>query len=284
MNFKYYFSAFAICGAFILSSCENKPASSSEEPDSPVHRLNCPDSVLVYDIAEDGTEKLSCVWHCQYDTNGNNTKRVRYSAHDFSVADGKIEMRYDAQNNLLERQEWWSFAGYEEKYLLKSTQWVMTYNSEGKMATMQMNFWYGDEESEPSKNAVYTWPDNCHATADIYAYNYMGDPTDWKLVDKAEYTYTNHGDIAYEKYTFQYYISESARNNPIEYFYEYDQHDNVISYKLVNSGSLEQYDTYSYTYDAEGNILVKYIYTNSSGEPVLKSKEVSSYLSLPDVH
>lgn len=275
MNFKYYFSVLTAIGCmFILSSCENKSASSSEEPVPSVCRLNCPDSVLVYGIAKDGKENLSCVWHYQYDANGNKIVSVRYSARDFSMADSKIEMQYDAHNNLLERQDW--SCNYGAKTLYKSTQWLMTYYPDDKMATMQMNFWYG-EESTPGKNAIYFWSDDTHADADIYAYHYMGDTTEWKLVDKAEYTYTSHGDVAYEKYIFSYYTIESASDKPIEYFFEYDQHNNATSYKLINSGRLEQYDTYSYTYDADGNILVKHTYTNTSGEPVLKTKEVYFY-------
>ena len=82
MNFKYYFSVLTAIGCmFILSSCENKSASSSEEPVPSVCRLNCPDSVLVYGIAKDGKENLSCVWHYQYDANGNK-KASRTSDYD----------------------------------------------------------------------------------------------------------------------------------------------------------------------------------------------------------
>lgn len=273
MNFKYYFFALATIGALLFSACKNNAGTT--EPVPPVYCLSCPDSVLVYNIANDGTEKRSCVWRYQYDANGNNTLRVRYSGQNFSVADSKIEMRYDAHNNLLERQNW-SF-DYNEKTLYKSTQFLMTYYPDDKMATMQMIFWYGREIPKPGKNAVYTWSDDTHATTDVYEYHFMGDTTEWKLVDKAEYTYTANGDIAYEKYIFYYYISEAARNNPLEYFCEYDHHNNATSYKMINSGRLEQYDTYSYTYDADGNILVKFIYTNSSGEPVLQTKEYYYY-------
>lgn len=274
MNFKYYFPALVLTCVFLLSSCENKSASSSEEPVPSVCRLNCPDSVLVYGIAKDGKENLSCVWHYQYDANGNNIVRVRYSAWDFSVADSKIEMQYDAHNNLLERQDW--SCNYGAKTLYKSTQWLMTYYPDDKMATMQMNFWYG-EESTPGKNAIYSWLDDTHATTDVYAYHYMGDTTEWKLVDKAEYIYNADGNITYEKYIFSYYTSESARDKPIEYFFEYDRYGNCSSYKDVSYGKLWQYDTYAYSYDSDGNILVKRTYSNLSGEPVLQTKEVYFY-------
>ena len=278
MNFKYYFSVLAaICCAFILSSCENNPASSSaEEPVPAAQRQNCPDSVYVYNIYIGGIEELDYVLYYQYDANGNAIQSLKNPT-SLYVPKHKTEMRYDARNNLIEQQEWSCWANLsEDSTWYKSTQRVMTYNTDDKIATSQIYYWDGREVPEQGKKSCYTWLDDTHATADVYAYHYMGDTTEWKLVDRAEYTYTPNGDVAYEKYILTYYLTDSTNYQPIEYFCEYDSHNNVVLYKSTFMGAGEC-DTYSYTYDEEGNILVKNTYTTTSDESVLKNKAVYYY-------
>lgn len=270
MNFKYYFFVLTAIGCmFIFSSCENKSASSSEEPVPSVRRLNCPDSVYIM-TAQDTVGTPFFIDYYQYDANGNMLCRLTYNVKIQQYTE-KEERTYDARNNPLEKR-YYSFDAILNEWDCWRTD-KQTYDSKGKLATYETAHSGGND----AKKAIYSWSDDTHADADIYAYHYMGDTTEWKLVDKAEYTYTSHGDVAYEKYIFSYYTIESASDKPIEYFFEYDQHNNTTSYKLINSGKLEQYDTYSYTYDADGNILVKHTYTNTSGEPVLKTKEVYYY-------
>lgn len=270
MNLKYYFSVLTTIGCtFILSSCENKSASSSEEPVPSVRHLNCPDSVYIM-AAQDTVGTPFFIDFYQYDANGNMLCRLSYNV-KIQQYTAKEERTYDSHNNLLEIRSYSYDDNWNEWYCWRTDK--QTYDSKGKLATYETAHNGGND----AKKAIYSWLDDTHADADISAYHYMGDTTEWKLVEKAEYTYTSHGDIAYEKYIFHYYISEAARNTPWEYFYEYDQHNNATSYKMINSGKLEQYVTYSYTYDAEGNILVKHTYTNTSGEPVLKNKEYYYY-------
>jgi hypothetical protein len=270
MNFKYYFSVLTAIGCmFILSSCENKSASSSEDPVPSVRHLNCPDSVYIM-AAQDTVGTPFFIDYYQYDSNGNMLCRLTYNVKIQQYTE-KEERTYDARNNPLEKR-YYSFDAILNEWDCWRTD-RKTYDSNGKLATYETEH----KDGTARKKAIYSWSDDTHADADIYAYHYMGDTTEWKLVDKAEYTYTSHGDIAYEKYIFSYYTSESACDKPIEYFFEYDQHNNATSYKLMNSGRQEEYEMYSYTYDADGNILIKYTYTNTSGEPVLKTKEVYFY-------
>lgn len=270
MNFKYYFSVLTAIGCmFILSSCENKSASSSEEPVPSVRRLNCPDSVYIM-AAQDTVGTPFLIDYYQYDSNGNMLCRLSYNV-KIQQYTAKEERTYDSHNNLLEIRRYSYDDNRNEWYCWRTDK--QTYDSNGKLATYETAHSGGND----AKKAIYSWLDDTHADADIYAYHYMGDTTEWMLVDKAEYTYTANGDIEYEQYIFSYYTIESASDKPIEYFYEYDQHNNATSYKFINSGRLEKYEMYSYTYDADGNILVKFTYNNDSGEPVLKTKEIYFY-------
>lgn len=80
--------------------------------------------------------------------------------------------------------------------------------------------------------------------------------------------------MKYEKYIWSYY---SGKSSILEYFNEYDKYGNLTSHKMINADRLEQYDTYRYSYDSEGNILVKWKYSNLSGGPILQNKEVYFY-------
>jgi hypothetical protein len=269
MNFKYYFPALVLTGVFLLSSCEHH--SDPSDPDNPSTRhISRPDSVYVYDAAYHDTITPHFIDHYQYDANGNRLSHLSYYVEKQQYT-AKEERTYDSRNNLLEIRNY----SYDET-LKEWDCWRtdrQTYDSNGKLATHETEHKGGNDK----KKALYSWLDNTHATTDVYAYHYMGDTTEWKLVDKAEYIYNADGNITYEKYIFSYYTSESARDKPIEYFFEYDRYGNCSSYKDVSYGKLWQYDTYAYSYDSDGNILVKRTYSNLSGEPVLQTKEVYFY-------
>lgn len=264
MNFKYYFPALALTGVFLFSSCE---PSGSNTPST--RHISRPDSVYIM-AAQDTVGTPFSIDYYQYDANGNMLCRLTYNVKIQQYTE-KEERTYDARNNPLEMRHY-SFDAILNEWDCWRTD-KQTYDSNGKLATHETEHKGGNAR----KKALYSWLDNTHATTDVYSYHYMGDTTEWKLVDKAEYTYNADGDITYEKYIFCYYTSESASNNPIEYFFEYDRYGNCSSHKYVSSGKMLQYDTYTHSYDSNGNILVKRNYSNTSGEPVLRSKEVYFY-------
>jgi len=147
---------------------------------------------------------------------------------------------------------------------------MQTFDSKGKLATLET----AHDDNDLKKKAVYSWLDDMHSVSDVYAYRAKTDSTGWFLEDRAEYTYTADGQIVHEKYIWNYYKDKPSN---LEYFNEYDKYGNLISHKMISADKIQQYDTYIYSYDSDGNILVKSAYSNLSGKPVLQRKEVYFY-------
>ena len=272
MNFKYYFPALAITGALLFSACKNN--ADFPEPyvsDNPSTRhISHPDSVYFHNASQDTVGTPAFIDHYQYDVNGNMLCCLSCRGVNRQY-NSKEERSYDARNNLLEIRHY-SFDNIRNEWYIWRTD-KQTYDSQGKLATLETT--HGDNVLK--QKAVYSWSDNTHATADVYVFRSKTDSTGWFLEDRAEYTYTADGQVEYEKYIWSYYSGSSSNNQPLEYFFEYDKYGNPVSKKFINSDKLEQYDTYRYSYDSDGNILVKWTYSNVSGEPVLQSKELYFY-------
>lgn len=266
MNFKYYFPALVLTGIFLLSSCEHHADPSDPENPS-TRRISRPDSVYYYSASLSTEGTPDCIDYYQYDANGNMLSRQFYRCfkHQYTA---KEERSYDAHNNLLailyysfdeNRNEWYCWRTDKQ-----------TFDSKGKLATLET----AHDDNGLKKKAVYSWQDDMHSVSDVYAYRAKTDSTGWFLEDKAEYTYNTEGQILYEKYIWNYYTGKPSN---LEYFNEYDKYGNLISYKMISADKIQQYDTYIYSYDSDGNILVKSAYSNLSGKPVLQRKEVYFY-------
>ena len=268
MNFKYYFPALVLIGVFSLSACEHP--SDPSGPDTSTRHISRPDSVYLYRAVQDTVDTPESIDHYQYDANGNMLCCLSYNGIMQQYTE-KEERNYDSRNNLLEILIYLYNDNQKEWYCWRTDR--KTYDSNGKLTTHETA--HGDDNG--AKKAIYSWVDDMHAVTDVYASRKKGDSIEWILEDKAEYTYNADGDITYEKYIFNYYTSESASNKPLEFFFEYDQYGNCTSYKLLSSGQIQLYDTFTYSYDSDGNILIKRTYSNLSGEPVLQSKEVFFY-------
>ena len=266
MNFKYYFPTLVLTGIFLLSSCEHHADPSDPENPSTRH-ISRPDSVYSYNASRDTMGTPDCIDYYQYDANGNMLSRQVYWCFKHQIT-AKEERSYDAHNNLLEIQHYSFDENRNEWYCWRTDK--QTFDSKGKVATLETD--HG--ENGLKKKAIYSWLDDTHSVADVYAYRSRTDSTGWFLEDKAEYTYNTEGQILYEKYIWNYYTGKPSN---LEYFNEYDKYGNPISHKMINADRLEQYDTYTYSYDSDGNILVKWSYSNVSGEPVMQSKEVYFY-------
>lgn len=269
MNVKYYFPALVLTGIFLLSSCEHH--SDSSDPSDPekvsTRHISRPDSVYFYRASQDTVGTPAYIDYYQYDANGNMLSCLSCQGGSRQYA-SKEERSYDTRNNLMEIR-YYSFDEMRNEWYCWRTD-KQTYDSQGKLATFETA--HGDNGLK--KKAVYSWSDDTHAVADIYAFRSNTDSTGWVLEDKVEYIYTVDGQVKYEKYIWSYY---SGKSSILEYFNEYDKYGNLTSHKMINADRLEQYDTYRYSYDSEGNILVKWKYSNLSGGPILQNKEVYFY-------
>ena len=272
MNFKYYFPALVLTGIFVFSSCEHH--SDSSDPSDPenvsTRHISRPDSVYFYRASQDTVGTPAYIDYYQYDANGNMLSCLSCQGLSRQYA-SKEERSYDARNNLLEIR-YYSFDEMRNEWYCQRTD-KQTYDSQGKPATLETA--HGDNGLK--KKAVYSWSDDTHAVADVYAYRSKTDSTGWFLEDKAEYTYTADGQVKYENYIWEYY---SGSYSNWEYFFEYDKYGNRVSEKFINSDKLQEYRTYKYSYDPDGNILVKWTYSNISGNPVLQTKELYFYLHM----
>lgn len=275
MNFKYYFFALAMVGGLLFSACEPK------ENTMPVKHLSKPDSVYVYQMEADGTEKLSSIVFYTYDAAMNNTvvfKTLVSPDYYVQVTKNRTEMQYNSKGLMTMKIDSW--------YYIDKAAWrdvecrVYSYDDNSRLTTEYEYPRYSNPLPKVNYKLFYTWTDGTHA--EVIGYNCMLEPNDTTGVatQRLVNTYTSEGKIENQKF---YWLMYPNPNNTPDFEYEltYDQYENLVCLNTISHSrgmpSSREYNKYEY--DEQGNILVKWNYT-SYGEDdnyVLSAKYVYFY-------
>lgn len=250
-----YFAALAVVCAVSFASCDNDPdllETNVTNAPVPSRHISHPDSIQVYKIAADSTEKYTCTIYYAYDATGNVISEREPNTRE--------ERQYDGHNNLVEvrRYEYRSYLDEWEGFL----KWLYTYDDNNKRKTTIVYYdFHDDMDEEPWKKGNYTWQDDTHCQCVIF--KRWGQ--EWVLNEIGNYTYNSDGDLIYETYYFCKPDSTPPANGIYEQAFEYDIYGNPISsYYVDNYTRIE--DTYTYIYDKYGNILIKWQKTNRTSD------------------
>ena len=280
---KTYYNLLAIAIAILsctFISCKNDSANT---PDQPKRHISRPDSVYMYDIAQDDTESLEAIFSYQYNTNGQQTlileDRFLPQRHNAQ----QTIMRYDERGNLIE--EFGKLYNVEEdKWYFSSVREVYSYDENGKMTEkFRYDRFLPDSTWQVHIKVSYLWPEDNHSVGTVYTYYYQEEK--WILSGRNETFYNTDGNIThYESYQYSHYASNDSIVviNPLVEDYIYDMYGNLIlqqQRQKVNDNPYYE-ERNEYTYDASGNILSQmnyHIYPGNNNSVSFRYKYVYYY-------
>lgn len=257
MKSSFFFSALTFVGLLMLVACGDPNPSELQ-----AYHVSCPDSVYVYHLQQDGTEYLRKKTFYAYDANGLVLSEITYAAYDEAhmKPSSKIEYSYDSNHNIQRILEYLYNEEKQEWYVLH--QRVYTYEAD-KLATVLL---YADLDGPLYKKGILSWSDDTHAEMLVYR-NLLNssDSAQWMLCEKSETVYNTRGKLENEKYYLDY-KQDSTYSSMTEYKCTYDHYGNMSSYQRLNNTIVGKEETYTYSYDDEGNIQVKWTASSLSHE------------------
>ena len=257
MKSSFFFSALTFVGLLMLVACGDRNPSELQ-----AYHVSCPDSVYVYRLQQDGTEYLYEKTFYAYDANGLVLSEITYAAYDEAQMkpSSKIEYSYDSNHNIQRILEYLYNEEKQEWYVLQ--QRVYTYDAD-KLATILLYAeLIADLDGPLYKKGILSWSDDTHAEMLVYR-NLLNssDSEQWMLCEKSETVYNTRGKLENEKYYLDY-KQDSTYSSMTEYKCTYDHYGNMSSYQQLNNTIVKKEETYTYSYDDEGNIQIKWTTSN----------------------
>lgn len=261
MKSSFFFSTLTFVGLLMLVACGDPTPSELQ-----AYHVSCPDSVYVYHLQQDGTEYLCKKTFYAYDANGLVLSEITYAAYDEAhmKPSSKIEYSYDSNHNIQRILKYLYNEKKQEWYVLR--QRVYTYEAD-KLATILLYAeLIADLDGPLYKKGILSWSDDTHAEMLVYR-NLVNnsDSEQWMLCEKSETVYNTRGKLENEKYYFDY-KQDSTYTSMMETKYTYDHYGNMSSCEQLNNTIVGKEETYTYSYDDEGNIQVKWTASSLSHE------------------
>ena len=237
-------------GGLLFSACEPK------ENTMPVKHLSKPDSVYVYQMEADGTEKLSSIVFYTYDAVRNNTSILdSIVVPQLVISMYRTDMQYNSKGLMTMK--------IDSRYYIDKAAWrdvecrVYSYDDNSRLTTEYEYPRYSNPLPKVNYKLFYTWTDGTHA--EVIGYNCMLEPNDTTGVatQRLVNTYTSEGKIENQK--FYWLMYPNPNNTPdFEYWLTYNQYGDTISIKTYEKGMFAHQKYNKYEYDEQGNILVKW--------------------------
>lgn len=261
MKSSFIFTTLTFVGLLMLVACGNRNPSELQ-----AYHVSCPDSVYVYHLQQDGTEYLCEKTFYAYDANGLVLSEITYVAYDEAHVKPsyKIEYSYDSNHNIQRILEYLYNEKQQEWYVRQ--QRVYTYDAD-KLATILLYAEFiADLDGPLYKKGILLWSDDTHAEMLVYR-NLLNssDSAQWVLSEKSESVYNTRGKLENEKYYFDY-KQDSTFTSMMETKYTYDHYGNMSSCQRLDNTIVGKEEMYTYSYDDEGNIQVKWTTSSLSYE------------------